>query len=258
MAMALAGTLIETGTYTQDRARQAYVDWLQSRPFDMGHTVYAGLTGNPRYDSQANGALMRISPLGIFGAGKKMSELAEWAAEDARITHPHPVCVESNRIFTLAIAQAVEYGPTAEQLYDWTLDWAKRHCHQDIVVQALEDARRTAPRTHGPKKGWVLIALHNAFWQLLYAPDPERGIIDTVMRGGDTDTNGAIAGALLGSVHGVDGLPERWLTTLRSCQAKNGDPGVRRPRPERYWPEHACSTELWQLLIGLHGESPFS
>jgi ADP-ribosylglycohydrolase len=31
-------------------------------------TISVGLRGNPNPESQANGAMMRISPLGIFGA----------------------------------------------------------------------------------------------------------------------------------------------------------------------------------------------
>jgi len=46
-------------------------------------------------------------------------------------------------------------------------------------------------------QGWVLIALQNAFHQLVRAPSAEEGTIATVNAGGDTDTNGAIAGALL-------------------------------------------------------------
>lgn len=34
-----------------------------------------------------------------------------------------------------------------------------------------------------------------------------RGVIDTVACGGDTDTNGAIAGALLGAADGIGSVP---------------------------------------------------
>ena len=30
--------------------------------------------------------------------------------------------------------------------------------------------------------GWILIALQNAFYQLLHAPSLEEGVVDTVMR----------------------------------------------------------------------------
>ena len=37
--------------------------------------------------------------------------------------------------------------------------------------------------------------------------------------GGDTDTNAAVAGALLGALHGRAGLPTAWLERLQSRSA---------------------------------------
>ena len=46
-----------------------------------------------------------------------------------------------------------------------------------------------------------------------YHKDPEAGIVDTVnMLGSDTDTIGAIAGGMLGALHGEDIIPTRWET----------------------------------------------
>lgn len=55
------------------------------------------------------------------------------------------------------------------------------------------------------------------------------------MRGGDTDTNGAIAGALLGTVHGRDAVPARWTTDLLSCRPL-AESGTRHPMPVEFWP----------------------
>jgi ADP-ribosylglycohydrolase len=63
---------------------------------------------------------------------------------------------------------------------------------------------------YSSKMCWVLIALGNAFWQLLHATTLEKGVVSTVMAGGDTDTNAAIAGALLGAVHGREAIPLQW------------------------------------------------
>jgi ADP-ribosyl-[dinitrogen reductase] hydrolase len=66
MALALARMLMKFRRYDSVEAREAYVIWLNSSPFDCGSTVSSGLRGHLNRDSQANGALMRISPLGIF------------------------------------------------------------------------------------------------------------------------------------------------------------------------------------------------
>ena len=56
----------------------------------------------------------------------------------------------------------------------------------------------------------------------------------TVRRGGDTDTNAAVAGALLGAVHGREAVPLQWRSMVLSCRPH----ALRapRPRPMGYWP----------------------
>ena len=115
--------------------------------------------------------------------------------------------------------------------------------------KALEDARHGPPADYSTQMGWVLVALQNAFWQLLHAPSLEEGVVDTVMRGGDTDTNGAIAGALLGAVHGRQAVPSRWLHALLSCRPMKGSP-TRNPQPQELWPVDALELAEALLLAG--------
>jgi ADP-ribosylglycohydrolase len=88
-------------------------------------------------------------------------------------------------------------------------------------------------------QGWVRVAFQNAFYQLLHASTLEEGVINTVRAGGDTDTNAAIAGALLGAVHGRRGIPAQWMDRLLTCRPIKGLPGVLKPRPATYWPADA-------------------
>jgi hypothetical protein len=76
-------------------------------------------------------------------------------------------------------------------------------------------------------------------WQLLHAPNAEEGIVDTVMRGGDTDTNAAICGALLGAAHGLDALPNRWKSVILDCRPLKLRSGIAHPRPRCFWPVDA-------------------
>lgn len=83
MALILARTLIKHRHYSAEEARKAYVFWFNSGPFDCGNTVSSGLRGKPNRESQANGALMRISPLGIFGCNYDLDRVSEEARADA-------------------------------------------------------------------------------------------------------------------------------------------------------------------------------
>jgi hypothetical protein len=93
------------------------------------------------------------------------------------------------------------------------------------------------------------VALRNAFFRLLRSPSFEEGVVDTVQAGGDTDTNAAIAGALLGAVHGREAVPLRWRLAVLSCRPLRGLPGVRQPRPRECWPVDLM--ELAERLLEL-------
>ena len=69
--------------------------------------------------------MMRISPLGIFGANHDAGLVAEWARQDAAITHPHPVCQQANALFTMAIAHAIRQGCDGRGLYEQIVTWAE-------------------------------------------------------------------------------------------------------------------------------------
>ena len=247
LALMLARSLVAEGTYHLEKVRERYYFWYQSDPFDIGHTTRRGLRGDPDPSSQANGALMRISPLGIFGANRPLSEVAAWAAADSRLTHPHPICQQSNALYAMAIAFAVAEGPSPEQLYQQLQQWSEELAVEPAIREWIADAASAPPADYLRQQGWVRIAFHNALWQLLHAPNLEEAIMDSVMRGGDTDTNAAICGALLGAVQGLAAIPERWRDCLLHCTPQAGRPGVQRPRPRCFWPVDAL--ELAEQLL---------
>src|SRR5262249_44626135 len=86
------------------------------------------------------------------------------------------------------------------------------------------------------QQGWVVVAFQNAFYQLLHAASFEDGVVATVRAGGDTDTNAAICGALLGAVYGVQAIPRQWQQMVLSCRPLVDQPGVEQPRPALFWP----------------------
>ena len=247
MALLLARSLASRGTFDKAEVEKAYVFWLDSDPFDVGNAILGGLTGRPIPESQANGAMMRISPLGIFGANYTLDQVAEWARQDAALTHIHPVCQEANALFAMTIAHAVRTGCGAGDLYKEIAGWAKEMKVDDRLKEAIAAAADSPPDDFVRFQGWVLIAFPNALWQLLNAENVEEGIVDTIMQGGDTDTNAAICGAILGAVHGRRAIPDRWIETIRGCRPQSGTPGVYKPRPECFWPADAL--ELAEQLI---------
>ena len=257
----LARSLLQHGRYDCRAVLDAYLQWWP-QAWDRGSTLSQALSPAVRLatpeerwlsvqktasqTSQSNGSLMRISPLGIFFAGRP-NEAADQAREDSRLTHPHQVCQDACAVFVAAIATAIGNGVTREECYQAALAEADRSQVETTVRSALLAAKDARPNDYFSSQGWVLIALQNAFYQLLNATNAEEGIVDTVMRGGDTDTNAAIAGALLGAACGRQAIPARWILALQSCRPlPNGR--SRHPQPPEFWPVdalHLAEALLW-------------
>jgi ADP-ribosylglycohydrolase len=266
MALMLARSLVHEGCYKRGAALDAYCHWWP-KAWDRGNTLAMALdaacqgkTTDERVQlvdqhasqtNQSNGCLMRISPLGIFGAANP-SVAAEWARDDCRLTHPHPVCHDACAVFVTAIAEAVGHGGTPQQCHERAVQMAKRSNLQAEVQRAIRDAGRTAPADYQTQMGWVLIALQNAFYQLLHAQNLEEAIVDTVRRGGDTDTNAAIAGALVGAVHGRQAVPPRWVNSLLSCRPLR-ETATRHAQPPEFWPVDVLDLAEALLFAGMAG-----
>ncbi len=250
MALSLARMLIDRGGYCADAALGAYRSWMDSVPFDCGLTVLLGLTGKANTESQANGALMRISPLGIYGAGQPLEKVGEWAIQDAALTHPHPNCQQANRLYAMAIAFAIRTPVSGPELYQQIVKWAEEGPCEDELMDWIHHAATEPPQAFSTHMGWVRIAFGNALWQLKHAANLEEGVVDTARRGGDSDTNAAIAGALLGAVYGREAVPEQWQNALQNCRPEKGKPGVEHARPPQFWPTDALELSLKLLKIG--------
>ena len=266
LALLLARALLTAGRYDDEAVAAAYASWRDTRPFDIGNTIgqatHAMLRARERGQplapaaraaansaSEANGALMRQSPLAIFGHALPPAHLAAAVRADTTLTHPHQVCQDASAAFVVALAAVIGEGLAAEAAYARAVAWDRRHGHSPTVTQALADAYRRPP-DYEHHQGHALIALQNAFYQALHAPTLEEGIVATVMGGGDTDTNAAIAGALLGALHGARAVPSQWRTALLTCRPQPGAAGVEQPRPPACWPVDALVLAERLLVAG--------
>lgn len=231
LALALARSLAAEGRYDADRVAAAYVRWRQSEPWDcggatdqafgrhveLGGDLAARVRARASTKTQANGSLMRSSPLGVFGRGLQRTALAELAAEDSRLSHPHEVCRAACAVYVTTVADAVRTGDAGPALFARALAFARGSALAAPVVDTLEAAEEGLPVSDEASQGWVRVALQHAFHQLRHATTFEPALVATIAKGGDTDTNAAIVGALLGATLGVGAIPARWVETVRRC-----------------------------------------
>jgi ADP-ribosyl-[dinitrogen reductase] hydrolase len=84
----------------------------------------------------------------------------------------------------------------------------------DELVEALRVVPDRVDDAHLETTGYVVHTLQTALHDALTADTAEEAIVTAVNRGGDTDTVGAVTGAIAGARFGSDSLPDRWLESI--------------------------------------------
>jgi ADP-ribosylglycohydrolase len=260
LALDLGRTLVGLQDWSSEAVAAAYGGWYASCPFDVGGTTRQALSAAASarsdkakaaraaasQDSQANGALMRCAPIGIWARDTK--EAAAAAREDALLSHPHAVSQAASAAFVAAIATAISGGDREAMLA------AAHAAVPEPEVSVIRRKLDLAKRGEGPddfmhQQGWVLTAFQNAFRHLASGTPIEDALIESVGEGGDTDTNAAICGALLGAAQGSSAIPVRWTMAVLACRPL-AEAGAKRPRPPRYWPDDVAMLAEALLMRG--------
>jgi ADP-ribosylglycohydrolase len=228
LTMSLLEALAEEPDAPTEAAARRYARWVASSPFDIGATTAASLGCLRRHEhaaqaethgaarvmsvvalarcgaSKANGSLMRATPLAVWGATREESAVVEATTADVRLSHPNPSCVGAAVAYVMAIRDLLR-GETAETAFHTA---ARVAAGFDEPREWLAEARAGIRVPYTPQDGFVRIGFTHAFRHLHAGTKWEEAIAETLLGGGDTDTNACIVGGLLGARDGAAGIPE--------------------------------------------------
>ena len=178
--------------------------------------------------SAGNGAAMRCAPLAIRWLGDDVA-LASNTALSVVTTHADPRCVWSSILINVGVAMSLRGEDVAvsedlkrtrraaAELGDSLAGFGVAGTVPESVVDACSLAALIAPADlalDGHDMGYTLKAMQVALSCATQATDFEEALVAVVSSGGDTDTNGAIAGAVLGARFGLTAIPSRWRWRL--------------------------------------------
>lgn len=180
-----------------------------------------------------NGAIMRCAPLAIRWWHDDVA-LVRNTVCSAAVTHWDSRCIWSSVFVNLAIASLLREPPDGalrlveraerarETLGDALAPFGVDAPPRTAVTKALDVADITVPDEiglDGWDMGFTLKAMQVALWCARRAADFEAALIAVVNAGGDTDTNGAVAGAVLGARFGLEAIPRRWRDQMAKLRA---------------------------------------
>jgi len=222
----LAESIAERGEFDPEDAAKRLLQWYYTDPFGIGiHTmkvmslIERGLNWREAVAkverlsapwTAGNGSLMRCSPIGLRYY-RDLFGLLEFSRQSSLLTHANPLCQDSCAFFNAVLSRVL-------------LGWEKRDALSfalEVLGHASPEVLERAERMQGkasdevPASGFVLDTLECALWAWWHFEDFEEGLVAVVNLGGDTDTNGAVAGALLGAQHGLSAIPQRWREKVR-------------------------------------------
>jgi poly(ADP-ribose) glycohydrolase ARH3 len=226
MAIALAESLLERGSIDAQALGRAFADAHDPRRgYGAGTTevlrlVRSGLHPHEAAGSlfggegsQGNGAAVRVAPLAVRYADARAA-LAQAARQSARVTHAHPLAVDAAVVQAAAIAAALRgEAPLDAALAAATtaelrgrLTKAARLLDSGLQPPDLAYALGNRPTGHQ--------SVPAAIYSAAAHESVEVAITFAVRCGGDTDTLGAMSGAVAAARTGASAIPSHWLDAL--------------------------------------------
>ncbi len=187
----------------------AVIDLLEEghHPLEAARIIY-----EERNFIAPNGGLMRCAPVAL-ACHSNPERLVSESAGACAVTHYAPFCQWSCILINAAIflllkgkqpgigelvsAARADGAPSAVG------DWASRVGHE-VGEMTLDQGLI----------GHTLRCMQAGLWALITPLDLESALVRVVSAGGDTDTNGAVAGAVLGARFGAAAIPRRWLDCI--------------------------------------------
>ena len=255
MTIILLDQLIEDEGYNRNNVIMSYMEWANSKcPFLGKNTrgLFKGIKTlkgyEKRYDkffetkdlrekAQSNGSLMRCSPLFPF--------TDDIIKADCKITNPSKFNIEVNSLYCDAL-----YGCLNKENPSFTLGALLDKVKDKKLKERIDGSLNVEIKGNiKDKKGEEIDVSENRGWsghafmfamEMLARDIPFTSAMDVIIGEnikGDTDTNAAIAGAIIGMKKGLSGLLKEKVTAenweiLMSADTEEGEI----PRPEKYSP----------------------
>lgn len=207
-----------------------------------GNTCLAALLSiyngkDPMNSSKGCGGIMRVAPIGLYGAthGWSLQETAKLAGEVAELTHLHPLSTYSSAALAVIVQICVSADGTVDvgrfkSIIGKSLEVVSGVYGVD--APAMEDFQKLIQKAlqlkgnllsdweiieNGLGGGWVAeetLAIA-VFSVMRHIDDFNACMICAVNHGGDSDSTGAVAGNIIGTILGYNAIPDKFTKYIQ-------------------------------------------
>jgi len=226
MMLCHARSIARMGGFDPADTAREFVAWYESNDWrGLGRATYDSLRrlqeGCPPEQSgmrgemaAGNGGAMRIAPIGLLDC-RDLEKLREDSRAAVIITHDNHEAVAGSQAVAYVVARASREDLDLDHIISDTvtyigpcqtserLQMARRFLDAGMAVEEALARLGTS--------GYVVETVASAMFSFLSTPhDFEQTVSHAVEGGLDTDTTGAVAGAISGAYNGLDSIPARW------------------------------------------------
>lgn len=237
MSLALAGSLLEKQGFDKDHVGAQYLAWMESgNTRGIGGTTQRALTRLKRGASVeesgvthqengqptgGNGTAMRASPIGLWYR-KDPEKLIEIAMADASITHNSFEPKMGSVAVALGTALIANGLEDRIEVVRTVSDIVSDSLVKEKLLLALKHLENGTDNFEALAEigvnGYVPETVGAAFYCLGAHDNYRDTVVLAVKAGGDTDTTAAIAGAMAGTLYGLEGIPSEYKDKVENFQ----------------------------------------
>jgi len=242
-----------------------YGGWLASHPFDKGRTTYLALctlleklptddgwaedcirnSKKHNASSESNGGLMRATPLAVYCATiDNENEVIQMVRTEQSLTHSNKTAQDAGVSYVLAIRHLIRgHGDIVG-----ALDTVKRFVGgQGGGIQTYLE-QLSLPLLPGNERiGWAKIAWSYAFGCLIRQMSFLESMRFVLRQAGDTDTNCAIVGGMIGASLGIKKMCEEIPGQIEIFKRCKVDTSCTNRRPQMFSPSNII--ELITIIL---------
>ena len=226
-----------------------FLEWKQSGKFtpfecvfDIGNVTSSALyqyqqniennnpedviCGSGNFNSNGNGSLMRILPISLYLYYLGIDYSEEKALEIIKIisgmTHSHIYSITGCLIYTIFVIELLK-GNDKSKAYLNLRKFLKSICkdkselkdikkiYGKVIYKDISKLKENDIKS----SGYVVDTLEATIWAILTTNTFEEAVLKAINLGNDTDTIGALTGALAGIIYGYASIPVKWINNLQ-------------------------------------------